>query len=396
MATTPASGTTSGSSGSSSLPTFYSVPSDVASLPPGTLLKDQEVATTGLDGSSYRVMYVSQNEQGQSVAVTGLVFVPPVAPPVGGYPVLDWAHPTDGMAEVCAPSLNPATAMPSLAGLDILLAQGWEVVESDYQGEGTSPGVLPYMVGDVSAYDTIDIVLAARQLAAADAGSKYVVLGYSEGGQAAMFAWELGPTYGDRGGIHMVAVVAGAPPSNLVAAVPHLVGGPYQYLAYMLAAGYYVGYGNSQAPLSQVLTSTGVSLASVVTYGCGAYVAGVLGKYSATQLFKSPPFSTPKWQSLLSANDPAHITSTNSIPLLLVQGGADTLVSPSNTEAVAAHLCQAGQQLELWLYPGATHVSILTVSATDVVRWLGDALDGANPASYVPSGETGVESTACT
>ncbi len=57
---------------------------------------------------------------------------------------MSWGHGTNGMADVCAPSLTPDGAVPLI---NTLLDQGWEVTASDYQGEGT-PGLLPYIAGD--------------------------------------------------------------------------------------------------------------------------------------------------------------------------------------------------------------------------------------------------------
>ena len=102
--------------------------------------------------------------------------------------MVSWGHGTNGMADVCAPSLSPTSAAP-LA--NALLDHGWVVTASDYQGEGT-PGLMPYLAGISAARNTIDIVRAARQLPAAHASKRYVVWGHSEGGQTAMFALNIG------------------------------------------------------------------------------------------------------------------------------------------------------------------------------------------------------------
>ena len=112
--------------------------------------------------------------------------VPNTRAAAGGYPVVTWGHGTNGMADMCTPSLDPADDVP-LA--NALLDKGWEVTSSDYQGEGT-PGLLPYIAGVSAARNTIDIVRAARDFPAAHASDHYVVWGHSEGGQTAMFALE--------------------------------------------------------------------------------------------------------------------------------------------------------------------------------------------------------------
>ncbi len=215
------------------LPGFYSVPQPLPSGPPGTLIKWQKVASDGLHGTVYRVMYTSESVLNKRVAVTGLVIVPDTPPPAGGYPVVSWGHGTNGMAETCAPSLDASQAVPETNGL---LDQGWEVTASDYQGEGT-PGLLPYIVGVSAARNTIDIVRAARHLTAAHASDDYVVWGHSEGGQTALFALHIGTTYAPD--LHLKGVVAGAPPSQFGLIYQFLLTSPYRVYLFMVAAAYH-------------------------------------------------------------------------------------------------------------------------------------------------------------
>jgi pimeloyl-ACP methyl ester carboxylesterase len=376
------------------LPSFYSVPV-VKHKAPGTLIKSEVVPAAGVEGTTYLVMYVSTNERGASKAVTGLIFVPPTPAPAGGYPVVTWAHGTNGMANQCAPSLDPADALPSVAILNQLLGEGWEVTASDYQGEGTPPGLLPYLVGDLSARNTIDIVRAARELPAADAGSNYLVWGHSEGGQTAMFAWELGPTYGSQSGLHLVGVVAGAPPSQFAYIYDALQSSPYRFYLFMAAAGFHSAYGAKLAPLGEVLTPKAMRLLPVLRQGCFDYLQSTLDQYSLTQLVKVNPFDVPAWNTLLQENDPENF-SANAVPLLIIQGGADEQIPVASTQLLAAHLCGLGQDLERWIYPGLSHTGVIPVSANDMVQWMADRFAGdSDPDPYVPVGEAGVQTTTC-
>lgn len=395
-ASTSSSTTSPSTQAAAGLPSFYAVPAGVSADRPGSLLKSRLVAAAGVHGVTYRVMYVSTDEQGKPAAVTGLVFVPDILAPTGGYPVVSWAHGTNGMADQCAPSLDPATALPSLSSLNMLLDRGWEVTASDYQGEGTPPGLLPYLVGDLSGRNTIDIVRAARHLAAAHAGSRYMVWGHSEGGQTAMFAWELGPTYGSQSGLHLVGVVAGAPPSQFAFIYQALSSSPYRFYLFMAAAGFNEGYGNSRAPLDQVLTAEAMSLLPTLKLGCFEYLQSTLDQYSLAQLVKVDPFDVPAWKVLFEANDPEQFKSANDIPLLIVQGGSDEQIPVVSTQLLAQHLCGLGQQLQRWIYPGLNHTNVIPVSAGDMTRWMADRFSHvALPDTYSPIGEAGVQTTTC-
>jgi len=372
------------------LPAFYSVPQPLPSGPAGTLIKSQKVAVGGLHGAVYRVMYMSESVQNKPVVVTGLVIVPDRPAPPGGYPVVSWGHGTNGMADQCAPSLDPAQAVPLTNGL---LDQGWEVTASDYQGEGT-PGLLPYIVGVSAARNTIDIVRAARHLAAARASTNYVVWGHSEGGQTAMFALSIGTSYAPE--LHLDGVVAGAPPSQFNLVYDFLKTSPFRYYLFMVAGAYQSAYGNTAAPLSQVLTPLGMSLLPDLTKGCADYLASVVDKYSTAQFEKTDPFTVPAWKLLLSENDPENFSSASTVPLLIVQGGDDEQIPVASTQLLASHLCGLGQDLERWIYPGQSHAGVIGPSFNDMVHWIRDRFaGGTNPDNYAPVGLPGVQVTTC-
>src|SRR5579872_647736 len=167
------------------LPSFYSVPKPLPKGPAGTLIKSQAVSDPNLVGATlYRVMYKSIGKKGKLVPVTGMVAVPNGNAPAGGWPVVSWGHGTNGMADICAPSLGGSDQIP---GTNQLVAAGYAVTASDYQGEGT-PGLMPYIVGVSAAEDTVFIIEAARQIPHVSLSPNYVVWGHSEGGQTAMFS----------------------------------------------------------------------------------------------------------------------------------------------------------------------------------------------------------------
>jgi hypothetical protein len=188
------------------LPAFYTPPEQ---LPGGvgTVIKYERVAAPGVDGTSFLVMYVSEDEQGHAIPVVASVDVPAGAVPAGGFPVIAVAHPTIGIAPVCAFSLvgdiDDATTNEMLQG-------GFEVVTSDMQPVGKP---LPYIVGVVAARNVIDSVRAAREFPAAHASNEYAIWGHSEGGQAALFALEIAGGYAPE--LHLVGVAASAPPAEL-------------------------------------------------------------------------------------------------------------------------------------------------------------------------------------
>jgi pimeloyl-ACP methyl ester carboxylesterase len=375
------------------LPPFYAVPAGVAHKAAGTLLKSEPVSAPDIHGSVQRVMYVSTDARGKSAAVTGTVFIPALPPPPTGYPVVTWAHGANGMAPRCTPSLNPTDAVLAPAIANAMLALGWEVVATDYQGEGTPPGLLPFLVGDTAARNTIDIVLAASELPTAHTAMDYAVWGHSEGGQSALFAWRLATTYGARRGMHMVGAVAAAPPSQLQKLYEHLSGTPNRVYDLMMLAGFNVAYGNKAAPLDAVLTQKGKSLLPTLRKSCLASASTAVNAGPFTELVKTTPFDVPAWKQLFTQNDASTFQAVNQVPLLIVHGGADEIIPADTSAGLADELCASGANLERWVYPQQTHGGVLFVAGVDMGRWIASHFQ-KSPVAYRPTAP-GVEVRGC-
>jgi hypothetical protein len=370
------------------LPAFYSVPQPLPSTN-GKLLKSEKVAAPDVHGTVYRVMYVSQSVSGKYVAVTGLIVVPNGTAPKDGFPVVSWAHGTDGMADQCAPSLKPASNAP-LA--NFLLDKGWVVTATDYEGEGT-PGLHPYIAGINAARNTIDIVRAAREMSAVHASDHYVVWGHSQGGHTAMFALTNGPAYAPD--LKLEGVVAGAPPSQFALLYNFLKAGPFRHYLLMAAGGLNAAYGDA-APLDEVLTPEGIKLLPELDKGCAGYVAEKVADVDIATVTKVDPFTVPKWQKVLKANDPQYIAKASPVPLLIIHGGIDEQIPEISSRIVAGHLCSLGQVLQRWVYPGQSHAGVIAPSIGDMSRWIADRFAGGpNPDPYKPVGLPDVGTTTC-
>ena len=66
-------------------------------------------------------------------------------------------------------------------------------------------------------------------------------------------------------------------------------------------------------------------------------------------------------------------------PLLVAQGGADTLVLPEVQQEYVASLCQAGQELDFRVYDGKNHLSVVQDGSPlldDLMTWTEERLAG--------------------
>jgi len=372
------------------LPAFYGVPDPLPAGEPGDVIKTETVPSKGLHGSLLRVMYHSRSLQDRDIPVTGLIAVPNTPPPDGGYPVITWAHGTTGIADTCAPSLTPDD-YASLA--NVLLDAGYVVVGTDYEGLGT-PGRHPYIVGESEARGTIDIVRAARKLADVHASDRYLVWGHSQGGHAAMFALHIADTWAPE--LHLVGVVAGAPPSQLGLIYTALQRSPFKYYLLMAAAGFNAGVGDAAAPLDQVLTQAGLDLLPIVDEDCAGALAKRTADVDTADLVKADPNTVPAWAKLLKDNDPGQFSSAAREPLLIIQGGSDEQIPVVSTQLLFDELCKIGQVEQRWIYPGQSHAGVIGPSLPDMVRWINDRFAGQPaPDPAAPTGQPDVQVQHC-
>ena len=156
---------------------FYTAPTPLPAGPPGTIIRSEVIDGFHAGATTYRVLYKSTGYDGSPTAVSGFIVVPDGSAPGQGRKVLAYTHGTVGVASNCAPSLaNPAEQPLFLEGGAALLAAGYVIASSDYQGLGT-PGPHPYLVGASEAMNELDIVRAAHNLTQAHASSELRRLG---------------------------------------------------------------------------------------------------------------------------------------------------------------------------------------------------------------------------
>lgn len=354
---------------------FYRAPSPLPVAPPGSVIRSQIIAPDDrLPGgaSAYRVVYDSESAGGTEVAVSGMVVVPGGPPPPGGFPIVSWAHGTTGLAPSCAPSLEGPASIPYLAPL---LDHRMIVVATDYPGLGT-PGPDSYLVGKSEAQAVLDAARAARNLVGASASNSVVVLGYSQGGQAALFAGQIAPMYAPE--LFVAGVVAVAPVTSIDELAPTVPGtgtDPDAAFALMAIASWSAQYGGPAT--GEVLAQVARRAEPLVTSACSGAVVTALEGTAADRLFRRGWSENPALRSDDLVNQPGGAPS--SAPLLVVQGSEDDAVSPGATSRfVAASLCQGEDDTVRYVtIAGAGHQGALTESEPLVVRWISGRISGA-------------------
>ena len=338
----------------------------------GDLLRRDEV-DAGLDAATYEVRYASESVAGEPIEVSGLIAVPDdVAPDA---PILTWAHGTTGIADVCAPSHDPAAAIGWLAPF---VERGWIVAATDYEGLGT-PGRHPYINGTSAGRGVLDIVRAATQLPSVAGTGPVIVWGHSQGGHAALWAGQLAEEWTPE--LDVAGVVAGAPASELPLIAKALQNGPFQGYLALGAAGLNAAE-PERADLSLVMTERAIELLDVVDEECAGGVHEVYTALPYEEFAIADPGEIEPWRSILLENDPGHVKTDT--PILVIHGEADEQIPVVASQLLLERLCGLGQAIERRTYPGMGHAEVIAPSFTDMVTWMEARLAGEPATSTCP------------
>lgn len=348
---------------------YAAVPDQLPPGEPGDLLAFQEVEPGDLPARRVlRVLYRSESLAGEPIVVSGVIAVPDLDVPAEGRPIVSWAHGTTGLADVCAPSLDPIDAV---AFLSPFLDRNMVVVATDYEGLGT-PGLHPYVAGESEGRGVLDIARAARRLDLTGGSNDVVIWGHSQGGHAALFANQIAADWAPE--LDVVGTVAGAPPSQLSFIADALQGGPFQHYILMAGAGWAEAFG---ADLSLVASPAALELLPAVDEVCSDGLAAVFNAIPPEDLLLVDPATVEPWASLLVENDPGFVVGAS--PVLIIHGEQDEQIPLVSSELLVERMCGIGQVVERRTYPGQSHAGVIAPSFADMVAWIDDRLAGEPP-----------------
>lgn len=335
---------------------FYAAPRDIPDEP-GHLIRaetfDRDVPSSA---QGWRILYTTTGVRGEVRVASALVVVPREGD--GSWPVIDWNHGTTGFAQHCAPSLSAEPfAVGAMYVLPKVIREGWALVATDYIGLGTE-GPHPYLIGPPSAYASLDAVRAARELTPADLGARTVIWGHSQGGGSALWAGALARTYAPEMWIQGVAALAPASdPAALVDRVTEVTGGSiFASFAFASFSDIYpdVTYRDYIRPGAQTVLRA-MSERCLTDPATIISVIAALGLSGDPQLFSASPQTGALGRHLRDNIPPPTIKA----PLLIGQGGTDSVVVPATQTAFVDRLCSAGTDVDYRTYAGFQHAAVV-------------------------------------
>ncbi|MBK6858542.1 MAG: hypothetical protein IPG97_18840 [Microthrixaceae bacterium] len=357
---------------------FYATPEPVPAGNHGDLVRYQLTGNQPNGMTRYRVMYLSETRRGEPTVVTGLVAVPSGDGPSGGWPVLTYSRGSSGIADNCAISM----AVDETQGSDPLLAAEAFLVEdavsrldmvatvTDYEGIG-GPGIHPYLSGVSEARATLDIVRAAGQLPDLKLRSDVGIMGYSQGGHAALWANQHAAEWTPELVIH--GTVSGAPASELAELLAP--GGFFDDGSRsMLAAG--MAQEDPSIDLADVLTPDGEQLVDLMSASCRPDPQAA-ESLAAKPLLQQSQAQNELWPAWISANTPGKDSAA--APVLIFHGDADESVPVEHSQALQDRLCASGVPTERRVIAGAGRVAGAVPTIAEGADWLAARIARTQP-----------------
>jgi hypothetical protein len=358
---------------------FYLPPNPLPDGAPGEILRAERMDAYLVPGvriraAAWRVLYRSTSATGEPTAVSGTVLIPRgrTSKP---RPLIGYAVGTHGIGDSCAPSRLFARGLEWEAGLiAMVLARGWAVALTDYQGLGT-PGDHTYMVGRALGPNVLDIMRAARSLdpETLPVEGPAAIVGYSEGGAAAAWAAQLQPVYAPD--VPLVAVAAGAAAANLEAAGPSLDG---SFFSFFIAYGG-IGYAAAYPELELDPYLTPMARAGIERLRRSSVLDAIRSGprfVTASDLTQPNVLDLPEWRARLRENRLGELVPD--APVLLHHARRDHIVSFEHSVNLREDWSARGGDVRLYVTRGGVdHMSGALAGTPVALDWIARRLGRA-------------------
>ena len=346
-----------------------------------------------------RITFETVDESNEIVETQADLYVPYVESEEG-FPVLGHAPGTTGVGNGCAP-LDERRTGRSWGGYHAhslaYAAQGYIVVFPNWLHFEDPERIHAYFVAELQGQTLLDAVRAAYSVwdgdealdTEAEPAQSAFMMGYSSGGHAIFAAKDRAPRYAPELPIKgVVGFGAVTDPGLLLQEDP--IFGPYLVYAYREF------YGEEIIDPADVYLPRWVSdFEDDVRSTCVDQIFSYYS-HSARRMYDDEFREVlydgrlaevyPEFAEQLAANA-AGLGGGTDISVLILQGTADTVITPPSQRAFVDQLCDLGNSVTMIEYEAASHADIRWRSYNDALAWMGDAAEGAALPSDCPPSE---------
>ena len=338
---------------------FYNTPSPLPTGKPGELIRsevfDEYQLPPGV--SAVRILYHSRSANGEDVAVSGVVLMPDERPPVGGWPVIAWAHGFTGTARRCAPSLMRNLHEGPFLSMYVML--GYAVVATDYAGLGTNFRNA-FIDMKSNGADVINSIAASRA-AVPQLGPRWVAMGEAEGGLTVLGVAELEGGIRDPNYLGSIAVSGVADVKEIY---EQIAKGNSPDIIVFLAYGVQTLYPSFQ--VNEILTPKALVLYHQIENACAT--PSLDSEVPARMVLK------PNWEN---NNFIQQFFARNTVgrkpaygPLLIISSDVGPVVSRTMTAQAIARMCQQSDTVQFHKYQNPDFAGLLGDSVRDQLTWI--------------------------
>jgi len=339
---------------------FYDTARPLPAGNPGELIRSAPFDAYELpfSVSAVRILYHSRSAAGEDIAASGVVLTPSEKrPPVGGWPVIAWAHGATGVARSCAPSLTRNLGHGPFLSMYVNL--GYAVVASDYAGLGTDFRNA-FLDGPSNATDLVDSIPAARA-AVPQLGPRWIVMGEAEGSLAAVAVAEKENQIRDPGYLGAIAISGLADTREIYS--PAALGSSSFMLA-SLAYGIKTVY--PQFQVTDMLTEKALGIYRNLEQTCRK--TGTIAELSPTETVKPGWDDNEFVRRYFVRNRFAQARLYG--PIMVISGDADHAIPPTMTAQAIARMCKQGDGIQWQRYPSLDPGRVIGDSVRDQIGWI--------------------------
>ncbi|MBN1581574.1 MAG: hypothetical protein JXA89_12795 [Anaerolineae bacterium] len=347
----------------------------------------------------YRIGFLTVDEHGQLVETRADLYVPYVESETA-FPVLGHAAGTTGIGNDCAPLDEQARGRDwgsyhshSLA----YAAQGYIVVFPNWLYFDDPELTHRYFIAEFQAHTLLDATRAVYRFwdrgesldTQARPARAVFMMGYSSGGHAVFAAKDRAQAYAPE--LAIKGVIGFGPTTNpelLLQEDP--IFGPYIVYAYRDF------YGAELIDPTRVYQSPWLSeFENAVLSKCVDDIF-LYYSHSARRMYV-PEFRQVLYDGQLAnafpefaeklAENTSGLSGGTHIPVLILQGMADTVITPPSQLEFLDQLCALGNSVTWFEYEAVAHVETRWNSYRDVLAWMKDIVEGNEPRSDCPDAE---------
>ena len=345
---------------------FYAVPTGIAELPNGTILKSRPVTAYALaiplKVNAWQLEYKSLDVHNRPTAMVATVMVP-LAPWTGAgkRPLVSFQFAEDASDAKCAPSyalsagalslLTESNASTETLLMSQALARGWAVVAPDYEGPDSH-----FFAAPEEAHGVLDGIRAALAFRTAGfgAGTPTGMLGYSGGGYATSVAALLQPSYAPK--LRLAGAAIGSPTEDVNAEIRAFSGSLGGGAIAMAIAALERAY--PKEDLGQYLNAAGRQAVAQSAHTC-LIEAAEQHPLARIESWEAQPnaLELPAVQRFLRSISPLYMSGHPTVPVFEYHDAADEFAPLGPALATMAKWCARGATVDVHVSPGGEHIT---------------------------------------